>query len=128
MKLLLDTHIALWAITDDQRLTAPARTLIADEANEVFVSLASLWEIAVKHGLGRGDMPVGARAARGYFHEAGYRLLDIRPEHIEQLETLPRLHRDPFDRLLIAQALAVPLRLVTHDPAIVAYGLTTLGV
>ena len=128
MKLLLDTHVALWAITDDQRLTAPARVLIADEANEVFVSVASLWEIAIKHGLGRGDMPIGARAAREYFQAAGYKLLDIRPDHIEMLATLPLLHRDPFDRLLIAQALAVPLRLVTHDPAVVGYGLTTLGV
>ena len=123
MRLLLDTHISLWAITDDPRLTATARALIADEENEVFVSLASLWEIAIKHGPGRGDMPIGASAARGYFQAAGYKLLDIRPEHIEQLETLPRHHRNPFDRLLIAQALAVPLRLLTHDPAIAAYGL-----
>ena len=122
MRLLLDTHVALWAITDDQRLTLQARTLIADEANEIFVSLASLWEIAIKHGLGRGDMPVGARPAHVYFQAAGYRLLDIRADHLEQLEALPHLHGDPFDRMLIAQALAVPLRLVTHDQAIVAYG------
>ena len=80
MRLLLDTHIALWAVADDRRLSAKARTLIVDPANEIVVSAASLWEIAIKHALARGapnDMPISALEALGYFREAGYELLDI---------------------------------------------------
>lgn len=131
MRLLLDTHIALWAIADDPRLSPSARGLIADPDNEVLVSVASLWEIAIKHALGRGgpnDMPVSAAAASTYFEEAGFGLLKIAAAHVFAVEQLPRLHGDPFDRMLVAQALAVPLRLVTHDPQVAQYSDSVIAV
>ncbi|HME26833.1 MAG TPA: type II toxin-antitoxin system VapC family toxin [Acetobacteraceae bacterium] len=131
MRLLLDTHIALWAIADDARLPAQAAELIVDPANEVLVSVASLWEIAIKHALARGgpnDMPISAREALGYFGAAGYELLNILPPHVVAIELLPRLHADPFDRLLIGQALSVPLRLTTHDDRLARYSDTVIVV
>jgi len=121
MRLLLDTHIALWAIADSPRLHAMARQQIAAPENEVFVSAASIWEIAIKHGLGRGDMPISGETALGYFRDAGYRLLPVSPEHAAAVENLPQHHADPFDRLLIAQALTEPLRLLTHDATVAGY-------
>ncbi|MGI2323673.1 MULTISPECIES: type II toxin-antitoxin system VapC family toxin [unclassified Methylococcus] len=122
MRLLLDTHIALRAITDSPRLPARARELILAPASEIFVSAASVWEIAFKHTLNRGNMPVsGAEAAR-YFTEAGYVLLPITAEHAAATGTLPRLHADPFDRILIAQAITEPLRLMTCDATVAKYG------
>ena len=124
MRLLLDTHIALWAIADDDRLSARARALIGDPDNQIVVSAATLWEIAIKHALARGgpnDMPISGHEALGYFKEAGFELLSISPAHIVATEALAPLHADPFDRILVAQALSTPLRLVTHDQRIVAY-------
>ena len=121
MRLLLDTHVALWALLDDVRLPARARALIADEANSVAVSVASVWEIAIKHSLQRGDMPVTGAQALHWFRRAGYALLDIKPEHAVAVESLPPLHADPFDRLLVAQALTEPLHLLTHDAAVACY-------
>jgi PIN domain nuclease of toxin-antitoxin system len=119
---LLDTHIALWALTDDARLSAGARALIEDPANQVAVSAASVWEIAIKHGLGRGDMPVSGAAALDWFRQAGYDLLPVTPDHAAAVEALPDHHRDPFDRLLIAQATSEPMRLITRDPLVALYG------
>lgn len=121
MNLLLDTHIALWAITDSPRLSQAARERIASPRATVWVSVASLWEIAIKHSLGRGDMPVGSEEAWRYFREAGYQLLSIKPEHIVEVEALPAHHKDPFDRLLVAQALVEPMHLLTHDPRVARY-------
>jgi PIN domain nuclease of toxin-antitoxin system len=121
MRLLLDTHVALWAITDDPRLSARARVLIADPANTVVVSAVSVWEIAIKHALGRGDMPISGQEALRYFLDSGYLLLDITPGHAAAVERLPPLHADPFDRLLVAQALDEPLRLLTRDAQVAAY-------
>jgi PIN domain nuclease of toxin-antitoxin system len=121
---LLDTHIALWAIADDLRLPASARDLIADPDNDIVVSAASLWEIATKHALARGlpnDMPISGRVALGYFREVGYTLLDISAAHVVAIETLPILHTDPLDRILVAQALVTPLRLLTHDAQVSRY-------
>lgn len=126
MRLLLDTHIAFWALADDRRLSVHARAAIADPANEVYVSAASIWEIAIKYALGRGAIPFSATAALGYFRQAGYLLLDVKPEHAVAVESLPPHHGDPFDRLLIAQALAEPLRLLTHDHALGAYSDTVM--
>ena len=121
MNLLLDTHVALWAITDDPKLSSRARDLILAPRATVWVSAASLWEIAIKHGLGRGDMPISGHDALGYFHQAGYRILAIEPEHAVAVEELPAHHQDPFDRLLVAQALVEPMRLITHDTAVARY-------
>jgi PIN domain nuclease of toxin-antitoxin system len=121
MKLLLDTHIALWALADDRRLAAEAREAIATPENTVNVSAASIWEIAIKHVLGRSGIPFSAEAAIDYFKHAGYRLLPISPAHAAAVETLPALHGDPFDRLLVAQAMTEPIRLITHDKKVAAY-------
>jgi PIN domain nuclease of toxin-antitoxin system len=124
MRLLLDTHIALWAIADHPNLSAKARRLIDDPDNQIVISAATIWEIAVKHALARGgpnDMPISGQAALGYFRDAGFELLDISPAHTVAIEALAPLHADPFDRMLVAQAMAVPLRLLTHDQRVAAY-------
>ena len=124
MRLLLDTHIALWAIVADPRLPRPAQDLISDPENAIHVSAASVWEITIKHGLARGganDMPISGTAALRFFRQAGYELLAVNADHAAAVESLPSLHRDPFDRILIAQALLEPLRLMTHDPMVKAY-------
>jgi PIN domain nuclease of toxin-antitoxin system len=124
VRLLLDTHVALWAIADDDRLSAKARRLIDDPENDVVVSAATVWEISIKHALARGgpnDMPISGEEALGYFKDAGFELLGISPTHAAAVEGLPPLHADPFDRILVAQALTTPLRLLTHDQRIVGY-------
>ena len=124
MRFLLDTHIAVWAIGKSARLSAAARELIGDERHEVVVSVVSLWEISIKFALAekRGSgIDFSGRDALGYFREAGYALLPVTPEHAAAVDDLPALHRDPFDRLLIAQALHEPLRLMTHDKRVAAY-------
>jgi PIN domain nuclease of toxin-antitoxin system len=124
VRLLLDTHIALWAITDDARLPTNARDLIADLGNEIVISAASVWEITIKHALARGlptDMPVSGPDSVQYFRASGYTLLSITAGHAAAVADLPPLHRDPFDRLLVAQALYEPLRLVTHDTDLCGY-------
>ena len=129
MRLLLDTHIAIWSIADDPRLTSQARTLIADPDNEIVVSVAALWEIAIKHALarqGRANMPVSARAAHGFFIGAGYGMLGITAAHTLAVEALPALHGDPFDRIMVAQALTEPARLITHDAKVAAYSDTVI--
>ena len=122
MKILLDTHIALWAITDSPKLSPRARELILSPQNEIHVSAASVWEIAIKHGLGRENMPVSGAEAKRYFEEAGYTLLAISADHAAATETLPPIHADPFDRVLVAQAQTEPLKLVTHDATVARYG------
>ena len=128
MNLLLDTHVALWAIADSPRLPADARELIAAPNNTVWISVATIWEIAIKHSLGRGEMPVNAADARRYFTNSGYRFLAIEAEHAAAVEGLPALHHDPFDRILIAQALSEPLRLMTHDQTVARYSDTIIRV
>ena len=124
MRLLLDTHIALWAVVDDARLPAKAHDLIGEPANEIFVSAASVWEISIKHALARGgrnDMPLSGAEALRYFRESGYEMTGITASDAAAVETLPMLHVDPFDRLLVAQALTVPFRLLTHDSRVAGY-------
>ena len=125
MNLLLDTHVALWAIADAPRLPTAIRGLIADPDNLITISAVSIWEIAIKSSLARrgvGAMPVSAGTALAHFRSAGYATLGVSPHHAAAVEALPALHGDPFDRLLIAQAFAEPLRLVTHDRTVAAYG------
>jgi PIN domain nuclease of toxin-antitoxin system len=120
--LLLDTQIALWALTGSARLGALAQGLIEDPANEIYVSTASVWEIAIKYALGRGDMPVsGARAAE-LFTQAGYRELPVTWRHAAMVDDLPSIHNDPFDRILIAQSLGEPMRLLSRDATLTSYG------
>jgi PIN domain nuclease of toxin-antitoxin system len=128
MNLLLDTHVALWAITDSPKLPQRARDLIQAPKTTVWVSAASIWEIAIKCGLGRGDMPVSGQDAVRYFQESGYRFLPIDVEHALAVESLPAHHQDPFDRILVAQALVEPMRLMTHDPLVARYSDTIIEV
>ncbi|MDP2183879.1 MAG: type II toxin-antitoxin system VapC family toxin [Xanthomonadales bacterium] len=128
MNLLLDTHVALWAITDSPKLLQKARDLIASPKTIVWVSAANVWEIAIKHSLGRGDMPVSGHDAMRYFQESGYRFLPVEAEHAVAVETLPAHHQDPFDRILVAQALVEPMRLLTHDPLVARYSDTIIMV
>jgi PIN domain nuclease of toxin-antitoxin system len=125
VNVLLDTHIALWAVAGSTRLSARAREIIAAPENAIHVSAASLWEIAVKHALkrrGAGAMPISATQAHRYFIAAGYQMLPIMPQHVAALDTLPPLHADPFDRMLIAQGASEPLHVMTHDADLAAYG------
>ena len=120
MRILLDTHIALWAATGNTQL-APQAVQAILAADEVFVSTASLWEIAIKHSLGRGDMPCTSAQALHAFESAGYGMLDIKPRHALRVEQLAPIHRDPFDRLMVAQALVEPMTLITRDPTVARY-------
>ena len=122
MRLLLDTQIALWALMDSPKLSDAARHMILDPASEVFFSAASVWEIAIKHALARGDMPISGAEARGLFLESGYRELPISAAHAAATEDLPPIHADPFDRILVAQAIIEPLRLLTGDRLLPRYG------
>lgn len=128
MNLLLDTHVALWAITDDPKLPEHARKLIQAPKTTVWVSAASIWEIAIKHSLGRGVMPVSAHEATQYFREAGYRLLNIEAEHAAAIENLAGHHHDPFDRIIVAQALLEPMRLMTRDAVVARYSDTIIKI
>ena len=112
MRLLLDTHIFLWSVTDDRKLTKAARKLILD-ADDVFVSSASIWEASIKAGLGKLDADVNLLVSE--IEASGFSELPVRAVHTAMVRDLPDIHRDPFDRLLVAQALLEPLRLVTSD-------------
>jgi PIN domain nuclease of toxin-antitoxin system len=128
VNLLLDTHVALWAITDSPRLSTRARDLIQAENSTLWISAASVWEITIKHALGRGDMPVSGEDAVRYFRESGYRFLPVDVDHALAVESLPSHHQDPFDRILVAQALTEPMRLMTHDPLVARYSDTIIEI
>jgi PIN domain nuclease of toxin-antitoxin system len=118
VRLLLDTHLLLWAMQNSRALSARARTYLR-RADAVFVSAASLWEITIKAGLGK--LTVDTAKLEQKLIEAGFQQLPIRWAHALKLRELEPLHRDPFDRMLVAQALHEPLRLLTHDSALAAY-------
>lgn len=121
MKLLLDTHLLLWAAGRSDRLSADARALIQAEENQLFFSAASLWEIVIKRGLGREDFKVDARLLRRGLLDNGYSELPIGSEHVVAIEGLPPIHKDPFDRILLAQAQVEGITLVTADSTLVQY-------
>ena len=121
MRLLLDTHAAIWAVASPEKLSAKVIEAISDTNNDVFVSTASLWEIAIKSSLGRKHAPpFDAEDGLRFFLETGFALLDITPEHVVAVGKLAIEHSDPFDRLLIAQALTEPMMLVSKDQKIAA--------
>jgi PIN domain nuclease of toxin-antitoxin system len=119
MRLLLDSHVLLWALTDHARLGSAARRRIAG-ASEVFASVASIWEFAIKIGIGRLRLDLGelTQAATA----SGIAIMDVRAEHAVAVTQLPALHRDPFDRMLVAQAMTEGLRLLTSDAQLRGYG------
>lgn len=118
MRVLLDTHIYLWWLQDHPNLSSQARTSI-ESATEVYVSSASLWEAAIKIGIGKLEANIADLAA--HIALSGFIELPVLAKHSVQLARLPELHRDPFDRMLVAQAMCEPLRLLTADKQLVAY-------
>ena len=121
MRLLLDTQILLWAAGLPERLSADLRDLIEDSGTEPVFSAASVWEIAIKHGMGREDFRVDPRLLRRGLLENGYEELAVTGAHAEVVDVLPPIHKDPFDRILIAQALAEGIVLLTVDPVVARY-------
>lgn len=121
MKLLLDTHVLLWAAGNPDRLSAEARVLIEAPENELWFSAASLWEIAIKRGLGREDFRVDVRLLRRGLLDNGYSELPVGSEHAVAVDGLPMLHKDPFDRLLVAQAGGEGITLLTSDALVAQY-------
>ena len=121
MKLLLDTHVLLWAAGTPRRLPRAARALLEDEANELVFSAASLWEVAIKQQLGREDFRADARLLRRGLLDHGYGELPVTSAHVVALDLLPPLHKDPFDRMLIAQALVEGIMLLTADANLARY-------
>jgi PIN domain nuclease of toxin-antitoxin system len=124
LRLLLDTHVLIWAMQQPERLSPTARTALADRQNEIFVSAASVWEIAIKVASGRLAFPVAAIDIM--LAEMGFGVVEIAPRHAVELLALPRLHGDPFDRMLIAQARAEGLTLVSDDAMIRQYDVALL--
>ncbi len=122
MRLLLDTHLLLWAVAKSRRLPKAARPLLEDPGNEVFFSAASLWEIVIKAALRRADFKVDVALLRPALAEMGFEELPVTGAHAETLARLPPVHKDPFDRMLVAQSLAEPLILLTNDAALQTYG------
>lgn len=121
MKLLLDTHLLLWAAGQPDRLPAAARALIEEAENDLFFSAASLWEIVIKQGLERQDFKVDARLLRRGLLDNGYSELPIGSEHVVAVEGLPPIHKDPFDRVLLAQAQVEGITLLTADQTLAPY-------
>jgi PIN domain nuclease of toxin-antitoxin system len=118
---LLDTHLLLWAAGPIERLSSDARLLIDDPDNELVFSTASIWEVAVKYGRGRDDFKADPRLLRRGLLDNLYRELLITGEHAVAVASLPPLHRDPFDRMLVAQSLVEGIMLLTTDPLVAQY-------
>ena len=121
MKLLLDTHLLLWAAGEPDRLSVCARSLMEDQDNNLVFSAASLWEVTIKAGLGRADFQIDPHLLRRGLIENGYEELPVTGQHALAVGQLPDVHRDPFDRILVAQAMVEGLLLLTHDPLVQAY-------
>jgi PIN domain nuclease of toxin-antitoxin system len=121
MKLLLDTHLLLWAAQSVEHLPLDAQTLMSEPENELFFSVASLWEIVIKCGLGREDFKVDPRILRRSLLDNDYRELPILSEHAVAIGALPPIHKDPFDRLLVAQATVEGITLLTADVQVAKY-------
>ena len=126
MKLLLDTHILLWAAGEPKKLPVNIRQLIEDEENTLFFSAASLWEIVIKNGLGRNDFQIEPRMFRSALMDNGYLEVPITSEHVLFVHDLPPLHKDPIDRILVAQSSIEGMALLTVDQAVIDYGGTVM--
>lgn len=123
MKLLLDTHAALWWLADDERMGREAARQLSDETNQVLLSAAVIWEVAIKRSLGKLEAPVDLAAT---LLGAGAQPLSVTLHHAAAVETLPWLHRDPFDRLLVAQALAEDAAILSRDEPLGRYGVSVI--
>ena len=127
MKLLLDTHVLIWSLEQSKRLSPQVEQLIQN-AQEFHVSVVSLWEMAIKHSLGRLQLTIEFGELPAVIDASGFEILPIQSAHAVQYHSLPMLHRDPFDRMLVAQSISEPLRLVTTDRVLPPYGNTVLAV
>ena len=126
MKILIDTHIALWALIDDPKMPKEAKNILMDENNEIYYSTASVWEVAIKHSIRPSDMIVDGRLFEKGCEDNGYRVLPIFNHHTFVLDSLKRQdaapkHNDPFDRLLICQSKAEGMKFLTHDSLLSGY-------
>jgi PIN domain nuclease of toxin-antitoxin system len=121
VRLLLDTHVLLWAAGAPERLASDVRALLNDPDNQPIFSAASLWEIAIKRALGRGDFAVDVRALRHGLLDNGYLELPVSGEHAVAVDVLPPIHKDPFDRILVAQAIVESVTLLTADAIVARY-------
>jgi PIN domain nuclease of toxin-antitoxin system len=128
MNLLLDTHILLWAAGETEKLSDKVRSLLLDEANKLYFSSASIWEIVIKRSLGRDDFKVDPVRLRKMLVINGYTELSVDSDHALEVDRLPPLHKDPFDRMLLAQARAEGFLLVTADAQIAKYGVGVVDV
>lgn len=127
MKILLDTHIIIWVLTDSPKLSTKARELLLDKSNEIYFSVISLWEIETKRLSKPDKMPFTAQTISNYCKSSGYKLIQLKEESIYKLSELTRpenepAHKDPFDRMLICQAMTENMNLLTHDSLIKGYG------
>lgn len=127
MKLLVDTHVFLWFTLDDPKLPSRMREVLVSPQNERFISIASVWEVAIKHSLGKLELKDGLEGFIGDIGRSNFQLLELGILHVMELSTLPLHHRDPFDRMLIAQAKAEGMHLLTADPHFGAYDVQLLG-
>ena len=121
MKLLLDTHLLLWAATAPQRLSVEAQGLFNDSDNELYFSAVSIWEVAIKRGLDRPDFQLDVRSFRRGLIDNGYIELPMSSLHAVAIDILPAVHRDPFDRMLVAQASVEGFPLITSDAVLRQY-------
>lgn len=121
MKLLLDTHLLLWAAGQPNRLPLAARRLIESTSNELLFSAANIWEVAIKRALGRSDFQADPRLLRRGLLDNGYSELPILSDHVVAIDSLPPIHKDPFDRLLVAQATVEGITLLTADSVVARY-------
>ena len=126
MDLLLDTHSLIWFLNGDEKLSDKAKSEIEDTANSKIVSIASIWEIAIKISLDKFKFPKGFKFFLDMVEDNGFEILPITIEHALELSTLEFIHRDPFDRLLIAQCMADKLIIVTKDDNIKRYNIKTI--
>lgn len=126
MKLLLDTHAFLWFVTGDRRLGRKARRLIEHDETNLFLSTASVWEMAIKNSLGRLDLPCPFDEYIEEKIESGFNVLPVEWPHAAAVALLPFHHKDPFDRLIVAQAMTEGIGVVTGDPVFKAYGVTVV--
>lgn len=128
MKFLFDTHVLLWLADGRLPLESPVRRIVTSEANQRYFSAASIWEIAIKASLGRPDFSVDASLFRRGLLDNGYRELAVRGDHAVATRELPLIHKDPFDRLLVAQSRLEGMTLVSADVQVLRYGGSVLGV
>ncbi len=119
MRILLDTHILIWWLSNDSRLSPSALSLLAEPTNTIFLSAASLWEIRIKQSIGRLRLP---RSFDQALEQQGFEALSVNFSHTAALAMIPKLHKDPFDRMLLAQAISEKLQLLSADSALHAYG------